>query len=290
MNSTRLTIFILGLLLMLTAYQFYSNDSLQQQLDDYQAHVNRLQQELATHSEDQVAYETQINQLKREGQTQLSRISSLETELELAEEMIDPEVVALEQEIRQRVMLEARAESQRTTSRVNLVKELSSLDPMEMAQLMQIQGQYGRFLQSLNVDDERLEAITDALMNQISEQNQRRQELLQARMANPSGDMNSIRQQMIEISSPQAQREALSYIFTDEEMEMFDTFQQSQLNQQVPFGVSSRAVIADPSNGTVFFSGNSTLSTNDASVGAFQLIRVEDQLPPAEVVTGNQRP
>ena len=193
-----------------------------------------------------MAYETQINQLKRESQTQLSRISSLETELELAEEMVDPEVVALEQEIRQRVMLEARAETQRTTSRVNLVKELSSLDPMEMAQLMQIQGQYGRFLQSLNVDDERLETITDALMNQISEQNQRRQELLQARMANPSGDMNSIRQQMIEISSPQAQREALSYIFTDEEMEMFDTFQQSQLNQQVPFGVSSRAVIADP--------------------------------------------
>lgn len=290
MNSTRLTISILGLLLMLTAYQFYSNNSLQQQLDDYQAHVNRLQQELETHSEDQVAYETQINQLKRESQTQLSRIASLETELELAEEMVDPEVVALEQEIRQRVMLEARAETQRTTSRVNLVKELSSLDPMEMAQLMQIQGQYGRFLQSLNVDDERLETITDALMNQISEQNQRRQELLQARMANPSGDMNSIRQQMIEISSPQAQREALSYIFTDEEMELFDTFQQSQLNQQVPFGVSSRAVIADPSNGTVFFSGNSTLSTNDASVGAFQLIRVEDQLPPAEVITGNQRP
>lgn len=277
MNYGKLAIPVLSILLLLIGYQLYSGNDLQQQLNDYQAHVDRLQQELESHGEEQVAYETRINQLQRDSRNQQSRIASLESELALAQEKINPDVAALEQDIRERLVVEVRAQAQRSASRLNLVKELSSLEPMEMAQLMTLQGQYGRFLQSLNVDDARLEVITDALMNQIAEQNQRRLEIMQARGNGTAVDIASVRQQMMEIASPEAQREALSYVFTDEEMALFESFQQSQ---QGPFGVTTRAIIADPNGGgsAVFFGGDATLPLAGSRLGTLQLIAPDGQV------------
>jgi peptidoglycan hydrolase CwlO-like protein len=287
MNYGKLAIPVLSLLLILIGYQLYSSNRLQhQQLSDYQAHVARLQGELQSHGEEQVAYETRINQLQRESRDQQSRIASLEADLAEAQDRIDPDVAALEQDIRERVLVEVRAQTQRTASRLNLVKELSSLEPMEMAQLMTLQGQYGRFLQSLNVDDARLEVITDALMNQIAEQNQRRLEVMQARNSVNPGDIASLRQQMIDITSPEAQREALSYVFTDEEMALFETFQQSQ---QGSFGISTRALIADPNGGgnAVFIGGDASLPVDGGRLRTLQLISPDGQISGSRVEIDN---
>ncbi|MDA0927823.1 MAG: hypothetical protein O2861_07055, partial [Proteobacteria bacterium] len=132
----------------------------------------------------------------------------------------------------------------------------------------------------------RLEVITDALMNQIAEQNQRRLDFMQARGSGTAVDIASVRQQMMEISSPEAQREALSYVFTDEEMELFETFQQSQ---QGPFGVSTRAIIADPNGGgsAVFFGGDATLPVDGSRLRTLQLIAPDGQVSGSAVRVDN---
>lgn len=279
MSNLKIGIAVASCTVLIAMYMLYSNYLLQQeQLQNYQDHAARLEMELERNGNAQVEYETEINRLARQINDQQTAISRLEEELENAKEQIDPDIAALEQQIREKTIVEvqSRYENQQL-SRLDLVKQLTSLDQLEMAQLMALQGQYGEFLQSLDVDDERLEVIADALLNQIAEQNQRRVEIVQARANDDRTNIQEIRRAMRELNSPESQREALSYVFTAEEMAAFERYQESQPQQR---GFAAATFIGSPNNGGIIQAGPSLgVSVPDSQnrTATIQLITPDDQ-------------
>lgn len=212
---------------LLAGSQWLAANNQRQQIASFESYVSDLQAELAAQGTSQIEYETHINELRRELQLSTNRISSLELELAATQEQIDPEIALLEQQIRERVILELRQTPQQTLSRTELVKQLNNLDPMELGQLMSLQGMYGGFLQRLDVDDGRMEVLIDGIGNIIEEQNQRRFEMISEMRNNPD-NVENFRQQMFALNGPEAQRDALSFLLTDDELAVYDEFRDEQ--------------------------------------------------------------
>ena len=129
---------------------------------------------------------------------------------------------------------------------------------------MSLQSIYGGFLQALDVSDERMEEIVDALTSQIAENNRARREIIEENVGNPEG-RRSIRRSFSP-STPSAQREAVSYFLDETELAVFDSFQEERQQRQMSrtgFSVArSRA-------GTVMF--NESVTTGpDGQIGTNQ--------------------
>ncbi len=262
----------LGVLLLggaITTYQLVAQSRLQQeQLASFEDYVAQLQQELETFAEQQVAYETELNILRREQANSQSQVLSLENELTLAEAKIDPDVVQLEQRIRERIVVEMQQANSQPASRTDLLKQLTALEPDELGQLMSIQGLYGGFLRELDVDERRMEVIIDGLSNIIQEQNQLRMDAIEELRNNPEQDnARALREQMLALSSPEAQLEALSFLLTEEELEIYQAFQLEQqqngvirtqtlsINQEARPFVGGRAAFIGGSSNVVIQDG-----------------------------------
>ncbi len=278
MSNFKIGIAVASCSVLLVIYMLYSNYLLQrEQLQDYQEHAGRLEVELERNGDTQVQYETEINRLNRQINNQQAAISRLEEELDTALDQIDPDITLLEQQIRERILVEVQSQPEvQQLSRLELVKELTSLDPLEMAQLMSLQSQYGGFLQSLDVDDERLEVIADALLNQITELNQRRMEIFQARTSGNPVNIQEIQRIMQEINSPESQRESLSYVFTADEMAAFERYQETLPPQG---GLSSATFIGSPSGDVIQAGGSLGVSIPGSQnrSATIQLITPETQ-------------
>ncbi|MEQ8955644.1 MAG: hypothetical protein RL120_16045, partial [Gammaproteobacteria bacterium] len=210
-------------------------------------------------SRQRLELEKELDRLRTELTQSRNSQTALNRELETARQQADPDYERMEQQIREQVASEYRqrnrdtqSDSRQSLSRAELINELSGMDPMEMAQLMTLQGRYGAFLESLNVDIQRKEIIIDALGNYLNEQNNARRDLMmQARV--DGFDRNQLREQMEAVSSPEARHDALSYALTDEELQALDQFEQSQ-----PQNVSFRAMNlpgGDGTAGAVFIGG-----------------------------------
>jgi len=249
-----------ALFAVIAAAQWISAENQRQQLATYEDYVADLQTELESQGSHQVDYETQINELRRDLQASENRIAGLENELASAREQIDPDAVSLEQRIRERVALEMRQVQPQSLSRTELVKQLNSLDPMELGQLMSLQGIYGGFLQRLNVDEDRMEVLIDGLGNIMEEQNQRRFEIINQMTNNPDGVQN-FRQDMLAVNGPDAQRNALSFLLTDDEMQVYDEFQEER-RQNGAFATQAFTLSNTPSNRAVILNGVGSGSTD----------------------------
>ena len=274
---------LLGISVLLLAmtglgvYSLINVNLLQQQIAGYEQIVEQLQGELESSADAQVNYETELNGLQRQLNNRDSRLSVLENELTVALQQVDPDVAQLEQQIRERVIMELQQSPQQTLSRMALFKQLTSLDPQEMSQLMTLQGTYGGFLQELSPGDERMEELVDGFSNIISERNQQRMNILEEIRGNPDR-IDEIRSQMMATNGPEAQMEALSYLLTPQELEIY---QQYRLNQ-AQSGVSQTATFAirqDAANGAVLLneSGTVSLQQGQGSTGGIQIITREQR-------------
>lgn len=215
-----------------------------QRLADYEKQVTQLLSQVETNSMRRLEYEKQTQQLQSQLTTANSQLTALSNQLSASRDQINPDYQKLEADIRQQLSREMRQQQQstdsNTDSRVSLVKQLSALDPVELGELMSLQGQFGGFLQSLNVGDERMDVIVDALSNLIADQNQARRELaMEMRSQQQDSSRREVRALMRNISSPEAQREALSYALTGAELDSLAEYQ----SQQQPM---SRAFITNP--------------------------------------------
>lgn len=233
MNKT-LTVSTVAILTAAAAfggYQLLTESTLQrEQLASYENYVAELQSELKTFAEQQVRYETDLNMLRRELANSESQINTLQNDLEEARAQIDPDIVQLEQQIRDRVIVEMQQSSQQSLSRVDLVKQLNTLQPEELGELMTMQSMYGGFLNELDVDDERMAVLVDGLSNIISEQNQARMDALEELRNSPEQrNPRALRQRMMAIDSPEARLEALSYLLSEEEMDLYQEYTEQQL-------------------------------------------------------------
>lgn len=262
-------------------WQLIAQSSVQQeQLSSFESYVDQLQAELESFAEQKVAYETELNAMRREQLNNQSLIDSLENELELAEAQIDPDVIQLEQQIRERVIVEIQQADDQSLSRRNLLKQLTAMNPDDLGQLMAIQGLYGGFLRELDVDEQRLNVIVDGLSNIVEEQNQLRMDAIEQLRNNPDQDNAlALREQMIALSSPEAQLEALSYLLTEEELAAYQQFQQQQRQNGVvqaqTFSIRGARPLAEGRAG--FAGGNSDVIVQDGQgqTQAIQIIRTE---------------
>ena len=70
-----------------------------------------------------------------------------------------------DKEMRQRIIYEYELDSANNNSdrTLELIKEITSLDPSSVNEIMSLQRQFGSFIQALNVDDGRMEEIVGVL-------------------------------------------------------------------------------------------------------------------------------
>ena len=61
---------------------------------------------------------------------------------------------------------------------------------MTMGEIFAVNAQYGEFIQSLNVCEERLDAVVNALQNMIAGQNQAQSEIMLEYQADPEAIIN----------------------------------------------------------------------------------------------------
>jgi len=246
----------LALLLIATsmAFQFYSRYRLQSdQLSQVQTLLNEMRTELDGFAEQRISYESQITGLNRELSASRDTAAALNKELALAQEQINPDLSRVEQQIRQRVIREVERQQQQNDlpTRTRLLQQLASLEREELAEIMSLQSFYGGFLQALDVSDERMEEIVDALTSQIAENNRARREIIEENAGNPEG-RRSIRRELFALNSPLAQREAVSYFLDETELAVFDSFQEERQQQRQ---MSRTGLFGSPGSraGTVMF-------------------------------------
>ena len=224
------------------AFQFYLQSRIQSdQLGPVQTLLSEMRAELDGFAEQRISYESQIASLNRELSASQEAAAALNNELALAHEQISPDLQRIEQQIRQRIIREVELQQQENDIpiRTRLLKQLASLEQEELAEIMNLQTNYGGFLQALAVSSERMEEIVDSLLGQIAETNRRRRVIIEENVGNPEG-RRSIRRELFALDSPTAQREAVSYFLDEAELEVFDSFQEEREQQRQ----LSRAVLS----------------------------------------------
>ena len=268
----------------LSAVSLYQeNRSQQSRLDDYQDHVQQLLSQVEEISRNRLDYEKQLAQLSSDLTRSNSQLISLSNQLQAAEDQADPDYAELENTIRARLAAEfSQQNNAQTGSTTALLRQLSAMDKTEFSTLISMQGRYGEFLNSLNVSDQRMDVIIAALTNMVEQQNSAQQQLMEQQMQvrtdqitelqASGGNRQEIRerlqninfgqmqQQIAEIYSPEAQRDALAFDLTDEELSAFADFQENQ--QQYSMSVFDTAdgftgfktiindTVTDPQGGT----------------------------------------
>lgn len=233
----------IGLALVLLLGAFAVNERLKrtlltQQLDDYNRQNTSLLAQIENNSLQNIESARTLRSLQSELSARDNRLAALDRELESLQEQVDPDYQQIEARIRQQLSREMQMNDRPSSidPSVSILRQLSQLDPMEMAEIISLNGQYGAFIQGLNVDEDREEVIINALRRLIADQNQVRSNLIQELQTNPgAASREELRQQMLALSSPETQREALSYELTESELDAFDEFQRQRQNSFATF-------------------------------------------------------
>ncbi len=222
-----------AVLASLTALYFYSQDSANTaRLADYDDYVQQLLSQAESNSMERLQQEREISELRSELNTLNSQLTAVSAQLEVVEQQADPDYAQLEREIRRQVRAEYELDenNQQLNQRVDLIQQIASLQPMELSQVMAIQGQFGSFLQALDVNEERMEIIIGALSNEIDKQNRARQEIMQAAQ-NQEIDRREMRTQLREVMNPDTMLESLAYDLSDDELELLRETRAARRNQ-----------------------------------------------------------
>lgn len=215
------------------ALYFYSQDAANNtRMADYNDHLQQLLSRAEANSMQRLEQEREIAQLRSELNTLSSHLTVVSNQLAIAEQRSDPDYAELEREIRRQVQIEydSYQSNQQLNQRVGLIQQIAQLQPMELSQVMAMHGQFGSFLQALDVSDERLEIIIDALSNEIDKQNQARQEIMQAAQ-NQEIDRREMRAQLRSVMNSDAMIESLAYALTDNELDLLQETRAAQRSQ-----------------------------------------------------------
>jgi chromosome segregation ATPase len=227
---TALLVTTLGASALALSYR-QQNATLQQQVDALRTQAGQLLEELDQNTRRRLADETRATQLTEEIASSREQIRFLSQQMDQVRERIDPDFERLEQRIRQRLeneyqrRLTAATEAMRNqpTSVASVVSQLGSLSNQERMALIRVQGQYGTFLDTLDVGAERKTRITEALVDLNLGQAQVREDLLSQGL-----EPQEMANQMMTLMSPEATRDTLAYDLTDEELAAFDAFQEQR--------------------------------------------------------------
>lgn len=203
--------------LSVTLYQ--RNIANQNLLDDYKDHVQRLLSQVEENTKNSISKETELTRL----QAEIDRLNNIfeapSDRLAYIEKQNVPDYQEIERALRQRIINEYEhgKENQNTDSKLDLINEISSLEPSALNELMSLQNQFGPFIQALNVDEERMEEIVGVLTNYVVQQNQARQLVLLQAQSEQIG-RREIGDQMRAIMGLEVMYEELAYDLSQNEI------------------------------------------------------------------------
>lgn len=260
------------------------------ELDSYRAQVEQLLSEIDLRRDALSGATQQIEVLKKEIQLSISKNVLLEAQSLALQDQIDPDYKALENNLRRSIAAEYEQAAQHSdnsrTPKLALLRELTALEPQEFGELMTLNAQYAPFLNSLNVDDYRLEIIVSALSDMMRQQGQARQELVmqiqteafsQSANGGPFSVGAEFEQKMRDINSNESQLEALSYSLTDEELSVYSEFLSNTASlgafSTSTFATSDTAILSDMP--MAVFSGQ-LIQASPSSGSIIQMIEVPD--------------
>ena len=188
-------------------------------LDDYKDHVQRLLSQVEENTKNSILKETELTRL----QAEIDRLNNIfeapSDRLAYIEKQNVPDYQEIERALRQRIINEYEhgKENQNTDSNLDLINEISSLEPSALNELMSLQNQFGPFIQALNVDEERMEEIVGVLTNYVVQQNQARQLVLLQAQSEQIG-RREIGDQMRAIMGLDVMYEELAYDLSQNEI------------------------------------------------------------------------
>ena len=188
-------------------------------LDDYKDHVQRLLSQVEENTKNSILKETELTRL----QAEIDRLNNIfeapSDRLAYIEKQNVPDYQEIERALRQRIINEYEhgKENQNTDSKLDLINEISSLEPSALNELMSLQNQFGQFIQALNVDEERMEEIVGVLTNYVVQQNQARQLVLLQAQSEQIG-RREIGDQMRAIMGLDVMYEELAYDLSQNEI------------------------------------------------------------------------
>ena len=188
-------------------------------LDDYKDHVQRLLSQVEENTKNSILKETELTRL----QAEIDRLNNIfeapSDRLAYIEKQNVPDYQEIERALRQRIISEYEhdKENQITDSKLDLINEISSLEPSALDELMSLQNQFGPFIQALNVDEERMEEIVGVLTNYVVQQNQARQLVLLQAQSEQIG-RREIGDQMRAIMGLEVMYEELAYDLSQNEI------------------------------------------------------------------------
>ena len=188
-------------------------------LDDYKDHVQRLLSQVEENTKNSILKETELTRL----QAEIDRLNNIfeapSDRLAYIEKQNVPDYQEIERALRQRIINEYEhgKENQNTGSKLDLINEISSLEPSALNELMSLQNQFGPFIQALNVDEERMEEIVGVLTNYVVQQNQARQLVLLQAQSEQIG-RREIGNQMRAIMGLDVMYEELAYDLSQNEI------------------------------------------------------------------------
>jgi len=205
-----------------------ANENNQRLLVDYDNQVDQLLANIEATTRRRVEAENMAQELQAQLARTSTRIQNLDRQLQQAQQKIDPDYQQVEQRIRAQVTRQFQQQQALTEPRnsvASLINEVSALDSQTRNALFSVQSRFGDYLSEYISDPVRREQIGQALLDYTIEMDQVRDELLSQELGR-----REMREQLVQLFSPQAMQDALGYEMTETELEQFDAYLQEQGN------------------------------------------------------------
>ena len=217
----------------LATYLYLENATKNNLLLEYKTNVQRLLSQVKSIGEEKIVQEKELVMLREE----ISRLNfELATNAQpsiATEDSPSSDYQGKEEEMRQRIIYEYELDrtNKNSDGRLDLIKEISSLEPSSMNEITSLQRQFGPFIQALKVDDERMEEIVGVLTNYVAGQSQARQMILQQARSDQI-DRREIGNLMRAVMDRELMYEELSYHLNQDEVLLLQQTHKEQTNEE----------------------------------------------------------
>ena len=235
MKKVSLAIMIVPAIILstLTAYLYLEKVTKNNLLLEYKANVQRLLSQVKSISGEKIAQEKELVMLKEEINRLNFELATNSQPSIVTEESPLSDYQEKEEEMRQRIIYEYELDrtNKNSDDRLDLIKEISSLEPSSMNEITSLQRQFGPFIQALKVDDERMEEIVGVLTNYVAGQSQARQMILQQARSDQI-DRREIGNLMRAVMDRELMYEELSYHLNQDEILLLQQTHKEQTNEE----------------------------------------------------------
>ena len=217
----------------ISAYLYFENVANHNLLIEYKANAQRLLSQVKGIGEEKVAQEKELATLQDEISRLNVRLAARPQSNMLIEENALSYYREAEDEMRKRIIYEYELSRTNKNSdrRLDLIKEISSLEPSSVSEIMSLQRQFGRFIQALNVNEERMEEIVGVLTNYVAGQSQARQTILEQARSDQI-DRREIGNLMRAVMNRELMYEELSYYLNQDEISLLQQAHKEQTDEE----------------------------------------------------------